>query len=249
MMRLEGKVALVTGGARGIGEAIARFFAGEGAKVVIGDILEEEGAATAADMRRNGGEAVFVRLDVTDEESWREVVKEVEARYGKLNVLVNNAGLVDRNPIQDTPLELWNEVMEVNITGVFLGTKHAIPAMRRADGGSIINISSAFGLVGTSDRPAYTASKGAVRLFTKSTAVEHATENIRANSIHPGFIQTPMTVEYHKTEAGRERLAQTPMGRFGTPEDIARGALFLASDDSSFMTGAELIIDGGLTAR
>ena len=244
-MRLEDKTALVTGAARGIGEAIARLFAREGAHVVIGDILEKEGEATAEDIRNGGGEARFVRLDVTVEESWQQAVKTVEDWYDRLNVLVNNAGLVDRETIQDTPLDLWERVMAVNITGVFLGTKHAIPAMRRASGGSIINISSAFGLIGAANRPAYTASKGGVRLFTKATAVEHAKEGIRANSIHPGFVLTPMTARY-PTE---DRIAQTPMGRLATPEDIAPGALFLASDDSRFMTGAELVIDGGLTAH
>lgn len=244
-MRLEGKVALVTGAARGIGEAIARLFAREGAKVAIGDILESEGEATAADIRRLGGVAGFIRLDVTDERAWQRAVRAVEDLYGKLDVLVNNAGLVDRERIVDTPLELWERVMAVNITGVFLGTKHTIPAMRRAGGGSIINISSAFGLIGTTNRPAYTASKGGVRLFTKTTAIEYAKEGIRANSIHPGFVLTPMTATY-PTE---ERIALTPMGRLATPEDIAPGALFLASDESRFMTGSELVIDGGLTAR
>jgi len=245
MMRLEDKTALVTGAARGIGEAIARLFAREGAHVVIGDILEKEGEATAEDIRKGGGEARFVRLDVTVEESWQQAVKTIEDWHGRLDVLVNNAGLVDREAIQDTPLELWEQIMAVNITGVFLGTKHAIPAMRRAGGGSIINISSAFGLVGTANRPAYTASKGGVRMFTKSTAIEHAKEGIRANSIHPGYVVTPMTANY-QTE---ERIAQTPMGRLATPEDIAPGALFLASDDARFMTGSELVIDGGLTAH
>ena len=244
-MRLEDNVALVTGAARGIGEAIARLFAKEGAAVVIGDILETEGEATAADMRAQGGEARFLRLDVTSEDSWQQAVKTIEDWHGKLNVLVNNAGLVDREAIQDTPLDLWERIMAVNITGVFLGTKHVIPAMRRAGGGSIINISSAFGLIGAANRPAYSASKGGVRLFTKSTAVEHAKEGIRANSIHPGYVLTPMTAKY-PTE---ERIAQTPMGRLATPEDIAPGALFLASDDSRYMTGSELVIDGGLTVH
>ena len=244
-MRLEEKVALVTGAARGIGEAIARLFAKEGAAVVIGDILETEGEATAEDMRAQGGQARFLRLDVTSEDSWQQAVKTIEDWHGKLNVLVNNAGLVDREAIQDTPLDLWERIMAVNITGVFLGTKHVIPAMRRAGGGSIINISSAFGLIGAANRPAYTASKGGVRLFTKSTAVEHAKEGIRANSIHPGYVLTPMTAKY-PTE---ERIAQTPMGRLATPEDIAPGALFLASDDSRYMTGSELVIDGGLTVH
>ena len=244
-MRLEEKVALVTGAARGIGEAIARLFAKEGAAVVIGDILEKEGEATAEDMRAQGGEARFLRLDVTSEDSWQQAVKTIEEWHGKLNVLVNNAGLVDREAIQDTPLDLWERIMAVNITGVFLGTKHVIPAMRRAGGGSIINMSSAYGLIGTANRPAYTASKGGVRLFTKATAVEHAKEGIRANSIHPGFVVTPMTASYQV----EERIAQTPMGRLATPEDIAPGALFLASDDSRYMTGSELVIDGGLTVH
>lgn len=244
-MRLEEKVALVTGAARGIGEAIARLFAKEGAAVVIGDILETEGEATAADMRAQGGEARFLRLDVTSEDSWQQAVKTIEDWHGKLNVLVNNAGLVDREAIEDTPLDLWERIMAVNITGVFLGTKHVIPAMRRAGGGSIINMSSAYGLIGTANRPAYTASKGGVRLFTKATAVEHAKEAIRANSIHPGFVVTPMTASYQV----EERIAQTPMGRLATPEDIAPGALFLASDDSRYMTGSELVIDGGLTVH
>ena len=244
-MRLEEKVAFVTGGARGIGEAIARLFAKEGAAVVIGDILEKEGEATAADIRAQGGQARFLRLDVTSEDSWQQAVKTVEDWHGKLNVLVNNAGLVDREAIEDTPLDLWERIMAVNITGVFLGTKHVIPAMRRAGGGSIINMSSAYGLIGTANRPAYTASKGGVRLFTKATAVEHAKEGIRANSIHPGYVLTPMTAKY-PTE---ERIAQTPMGRLATPEDIAPGALFLASDDSRYMTGTELVIDGGLTVH
>ena len=244
-MRLEEKVAFVTGGARGIGEAIARLFAKEGAAVVIGDILEKEGEATAADIRAQGGQARFLRLDVTSEDSWQQAVKTVEDWHGKLNVLVNNAGLVDREAIEDTPLDLWERIMAVNITGVFLGTKHVIPAMRRAGGGSIINMSSAYGLIGTANRPAYTASKGGVRLFTKATAVEHAKEGIRANSIHPGFVVTPMTASYQV----EERIAQTPMGRLATPEDIAPGALFLASDDSRYMTGTELVIDGGLTVH
>ena len=244
-MRLEEKVALVTGAARGIGEAIARLFAKEGAAVVIGDILETEGEATAEDIRAQGGEARFLRLDVTSEDSWQQAVKTVEDWHGKLNVLVNNAGLVDREAIEDTPLDLWERIMAVNITGVFLGTKHVIPAMRRAGGGSIINMSSAYGLIGTANRPAYTASKGGVRLFTKATAVEHAKEGIRANSIHPGFVVTPMTASYQV----EERIAQTPMGRLATPEDIAPGALFLACDDSRYMTGSELVIDGGLTVH
>ena len=248
-MRLEGKTAIVSGAARGIGMAIARRFAEEGAKVVIGDVLEKEGEATVEELRGEGYTVDFVRLDVTDEESWQGIVGTAEARHGSLNVLVNNAGLVDRKPILEAGLDQWGRVMGVNITGVFLGTKHAVPALRRAGGGSIINICSAYGLVGTTNSPAYSASKGGVRLFTKSTALEFAGENIRANSIHPGYVQTPMTAAYHATPAGQERLTRTPLGRFATPEDVANGALFLASDDATYMTGSELVIDGGLTAR
>ena len=251
MGRLDGKVAIISGGARGQGAAEARMFAREGAKVVIGDVLDAEGTRVAAEIAESGGDALFVHLDVTQEEDWRSAVEAAVSSFGKLDILVNNAGIWRRGRVEDTTLEDWDMIMDVNAKGVFLGTKLAIPEMRKAGGGSIINISSTAGLVGGPRSSAYTASKGAVRLFTKATAVQYAREGIRANSVHPGPIDTPMIQQvWQGEEQSREAaLARTPLGRIGTPEDIAYGVLFLASDESSFMTGSELVIDGGSTAQ
>jgi NAD(P)-dependent dehydrogenase (short-subunit alcohol dehydrogenase family) len=251
-VRLEGKVALISGGARGMGAVEARLFAKEGAEVVLGDILEPEGRKVESEIRTTGGEAVFVRLDVTSESDWQHAVDAAVARFGKLNVLVNNAG-VSGGPgrIEETTLEAWNRVMSINATGVFLGTRAAIPAMRPGGGGSIVNISSQLGLVGVDNSsPQYQASKGAVRLLTKATAIQYAKERIRANSVHPGPIVTPMT-EARRADAETYKLtvSRIPLGRYGEPEDVAYGVLYLASDESSFMTGAELVIDGGWTAQ
>jgi NAD(P)-dependent dehydrogenase (short-subunit alcohol dehydrogenase family) len=250
-MRLQGKVALISGGARGMGAYEARLFAREGARVVIGDLREAEGRAVEADVVAQGGEAVFVLLDVTSESDWARAVATAEQRFGKLDVLVNNAGIGAAGRVEDTTLEDWNRVMEVNSTGVFLGTKAAIPAMRRAGGGSIVNISSQLGLVGMDDSsPQYQASKGAVRLLTKLTAVQYAKEKIRANSVHPGPIVTPMT-EARRADPAlyRRMLSRIPLGRYGESADVAYGVLYLASDESSFVTGSELVIDGGWTAQ
>ena len=251
MGRLDGKVVLISGGARGQGAAEARMFAQEGAKVVIGDVLDAEGTSVAAEIAESGGDALFVHLDVTDEEDWRNAIAAAVSSFGKLDVLVNNAGIWRRGRVEDTTVEDWDTIMDVNAKGVFLGTKQAIPEMRKAGGGSIINISSTAGLVGGPRSSAYTASKGAVRLFTKATAIQYAKEGIRANSIHPGPIETAMIQQvWQGDEQNREEaIARTPLGRIGTPEDIAYGALFLASDESSFMTGSELVIDGGSTAQ
>ena len=248
-MRLENKVALISGGARGMGAEEARLFAKEGARVVIGDVLETEGRQTEAEINESGGECLFVRLDVTSEAGWRQAVAATVARFGKLDVLVNNAAIYRTEQVEETTEQLWDQVMEVNAKGVFLGTKHAIPELRKAGGGSIVNISSVAGLVGNTMSAAYTASKGAVRLFTKATAIQYAGEGIRANSIHPGTIETPMTAHLLADESHRQnRLERTPLGRLGRPEDVAYGALYLASDESSFVTGSELVIDGGRTA-
>jgi NAD(P)-dependent dehydrogenase (short-subunit alcohol dehydrogenase family) len=250
-MRLPGKVAVISGGARGMGAVEAKLFAKEGAKVVIGDILEAEGHQVESGIRAAGGEAVFARLDVTSETDWQNVVATAVSRFGKLDVLVNNAGLGGPGRIEDTALDDWNRVMAVNATGVFLGTRAAIPAMRAAGGGSIVNISSQLGLVGVeTSSPQYQASKGAVRLLTKATAIQYARDRIRANSVHPGPIVTPMT-EAGRADPVRYRLtvSRIPLGRYGEPEEVAYGVLYLASEESSFVTGSELVIDGGWTAQ
>ncbi len=258
MARLDGKVALVSGGARGQGAVEAKLFAQEGAKVVFGDVLDEEGGKVEAEIRELGGEATYIHLDVTREADWAAAVETAVNRYGKLDILVNNAGISGRSPsgeqasIENAPEEAWNRVMDVNAKGVFLGTKHAIPEMPKAGGGSIINISSIAGLVGSSNPSsgAYPASKGAVRLLTKATAVQYAQDKIRCNSVHPGPIVTPMT-EASRSDPGRyqESLSRIPLGRYGESEDIAYGVIYLASDESSFVTGSELVIDGGQTAQ
>lgn len=257
-MRLAGKVALITGAAAGVegevmgfGGAAARLFAREGAKVVLTDIREDMGQRTADQIQANGGEAFFMRLDVTREEDWQEAVQTAVARFGGLNILVNNAGTGARTTVEETTVEIWDSQMDVHAKGVFLGTKYAIPEMRKAGGGSIINVSSIYGLVGSPSSTAYHAAKGAIRLFTKSAAVQYAGEKIRVNSIHPGYCHTPLTHDGYASEAGRREwsLARTPIGRLGNADDIAYGMLYLASDESSFVTGAELVIDGGTTAQ
>jgi 3(or 17)beta-hydroxysteroid dehydrogenase len=250
-MRLQGKIALISGGARGMGAVEARLFAKEGAKVTIGDVLEDEGRKLEAEINATGGEALFVRLDVTSEADWQKAVEVTINRFGKLDVLVNNAGISGRGQVEDTTVEEWERVMAVNAKGVFLGTKVAIPAMRQAGGGSIINISSQLGLVGTDhSSPQYQASKGAVRLLTKGTAIQYAKEGIRANSVHPGPIVTPMT-EAARADPERYKLmlSRIPLGCYGQPEDVAYGVLYLASDESRWVTGSELVIDGGWTAQ
>ena len=248
-MRLEGKVALISGGARGMGATEVRLFASEGARVVLGDILEEHGQQVQAEVAESGGEAVFVRLDVTVESDWRRAVDTAVQRFGKLDILVNNAGIFDRSTVQSQTIESWDRVMGINAKGVFLGTKAAIPAMRAAGGGSIVNISSVAGLTGSIQATSYNTSKGAVRILTKSTAIQCAADGIRCNSVHPGPIETTMLDEvFLNSEVRAQRETGIPMGRFGTMEDVAKGVLFLASDEASYMTGSELVIDGGLTA-
>jgi NAD(P)-dependent dehydrogenase (short-subunit alcohol dehydrogenase family) len=249
--RLVGKIALISGAARGMGAAEARLFAREGARVVVADVLDGEGKAVEAEVKATGGEAVFVHLDVTRESDWEHAVALAVSRFGALNVLVNNAGIGAASRIEDTEATAWDRVMEVNAKGVFLGTKAAIPAMRRAGGGSIVNISSQLGLVGMDDSsPQYTASKGAVRLLTKTTALQYAREGIRCNSVHPGPIVTPMTERRRADPAVYQRmLSRIPLGRYGEPDEVAYAVLYLASDESAFVTGSELVIDGGWTAQ
>jgi len=223
----------------------------EGAKVVFGDVLDEEGKKVEAQIRELGGEATYVHLDVAEESDWRVAVDTAVRTYGKLNVLVNNAGILIRKNLEETTVEDWDRIMDVNAKGVFLGTKASIPAMRAAGGGSIVNISSTAGLVSSpSGSASYTATKGAVRLLTKATAIQYAKEGIRCNSVHPGPIETDMLQDSLSDPAAMElRMQRLPMRRIGKPEEVAYGVIYLASDESSFVTGSELVIDGGTTAQ
>ena len=256
-MRLEGKVALLTGAAAGVegelmgfGGAAARLFCREGAKVVLTDIRDEQGQRTANEIGEAGGEAMYLHLDVTGEQEWISVIEAAVARFGRLDILVNNAGSGARYRVEDTTEEAWDDQMDVHAKGVFLGTKHAIPHMRNAGGGSIINVSSIYGLVGSETSTAYHAAKGAIRLFTKAAAIQYAPENIRVNSVHPGYAHTPLTDRGYQDPVYFENIrSRIPMGRVGNAWDIANGMLYLASDESSFVTGSELVIDGGTTAQ
>jgi 3alpha(or 20beta)-hydroxysteroid dehydrogenase len=252
MGKLDGKVALISGGARGQGAAEAETFVKEGARVVFGDIRDAEGQKVEAAIRANGGEATYVHLDVTSETDWQRAVQAAADRYGKLDILVNNAAIViPRVPIEERTVAEWDQVMAVNAKGVFLGTKYAIPAMRRAGGGSIVNISSIAG-IGQSlmQEPAYAASKGAIRIFTKVTAAQHAKDKIRCNSVHPGPVDTEM---FHSAFPDRsvmeQRLQRIPLGRMGTVAEIVAAVLYFASDESGYTTGSELLIDGGAMAQ
>lgn len=261
--RLAGKVAIVTGGASGIGAATASLFAQHGASVILTDSNSPLGMLVEQKIAQTNGLATFAPQDVRDEAQWATVVAQAERRYGRLDILCNIAGISGRGPKMNTQtsltagprlaeqtLEQWNQVMAINATGVFLGTKAAIPAMLRSGGGSIINISSICGIVGSHANAAYHASKGAVRIFSKAAAIQYGPDKIRVNSVHPGFVDTPMTLPGHSNpEIAQKRLEATPLGRFGTPDDIAAGCLYLASDDASWVTGSELVIDGGMTAN
>jgi NAD(P)-dependent dehydrogenase (short-subunit alcohol dehydrogenase family) len=253
--RVSEKVAVVTGGASGIGKATAQLLAREGARVAITDINTDAGQAAVEEIRAAGGTASFWALDTTDESQIAAVFGEVVNEFGRVDVLVNNAGISGVNkPTHEITADEWNQVIAVNLNGVFLCTKHAIPHMKRAGGGSIINLSSIYGLVGAPDSPPYHAAKGAVRLMSKTDAMIYAPDNIRVNSVHPGFIWTPMVEhfldEQGDLDEGRRQTAELhPLGRMGEPEDIAYGIVYLASDESKFVTGSELVIDGGYTAR
>ena len=248
-MRLEGKVAIITGAASGMGAEEARLFAREGAKVVIADVLDDEGKQVEAEIAESGGDAIYVHTNVTSEHSWERLIEESVSQYGRLDILVNNAGVSSNSELDKLDFGGWQRIMDVNSTGVFLGTKYAVQQMRQTGGGSIVNISSIMGFVGgESGHPAYHASKGAVRIFTKAMAVQYGPEGIRVNSVHPGFMP-PMRTSRPDPE-GREELArQTPLRRTGETIEVAYGVLFLASDEASFVTGTELVIDGGFIAR
>ena len=246
--RLDGKVALVSGGASGIGAAHARVFAAEGAKLVAGDLQEDKGRAVVEAVNRDGGEAIFVQLDVARQADWERAVGEAVSRFGKLTTLINNAGIYWPRGTEEETLEGWNTMIAVNQTGVWLGMKAAVPAMREAGGGAIVNISSLYGLIGSPGSITYHATKGAVRLMTKSAALEYVKEGIRVNSIHPGQIDTPI-LSGLTPDQNEQIKAATPMGRLGRPEEIAYGSLYLCSDEAAYTTGAELVIDGGWFAQ
>jgi len=257
--RVSGKVALVTGGASGIGRGAAEKLASEGATVVITDIQDHLGEEVAAGIKKSGGKAEYIHHDVTTEDAWVDVVGQVKAHHGRLDILVNNAGIGIGGSVLDMTLEAWRKQTAVNLDGVFLGTKHSIPLMRQGGGGSIVNISSVAGLKGAPTLAGYCATKGGVRLFTKAVAMEcaNAKDGIRVNSVHPGIIETPIWVTVMGGEPGANappdldamsELA-VPLGVKGVPEDIANGILWLASDESRYVTGAELVIDGGLSVR
>jgi cyclopentanol dehydrogenase len=252
MGKLDGKVALISGGARGQGAAEAEAFVREGAKVVFGDIRDDEGKRVEAAIRATGGDAVYVHLDVTSEADWQRAVQTATGRHGRLDILINNAAiLIPKVPIEERTAAEWDQVMAVNAKGVFLGTKYAIPALRRAGGGSIVNISSVAG-IGQSlhQEPAYAASKGAIRIFTKVTASQHAADRIRCNSVHPGPVDTEMFHgAFPDREAMERRLQRVPLRRMGTVAEIVTAVLYLASDESSYMTGSEIVIDGGALAQ
>jgi NAD(P)-dependent dehydrogenase (short-subunit alcohol dehydrogenase family) len=256
MGRVTGKVAVVTGGARGIGKSSCELLAMEGASVAVTDVIDDEGEAVARSIADEGGEAAYWHLDVSNESEVESTFAKIKDRFGKIDVLVNNAGIAGANkPTHELALEEWEKVCSINEKGVFLCTKHAIPYMKDNGSGSIINLSSIYGIISAPDLPPYHASKGAVRLMTKTDALFYAGDSIRVNSVHPGYIWTPLVEQLGEEsdeglEEFRENLASLhPLGRVGAPEDIAGGILFLASDESSFMTGSELVIDGGYTAQ
>ena len=248
-MRLENKTTLVTGASKGMGESEARLFASQGANVVLCDVDQREGEKTAKSITESGGTAEFMQCDVTNESDWEKVINATTNKFGSLDVLVNNAGLSSGSTEDHLSSEWWHKIMDVNATGVFLGTKIAAEIMKEQRSGSIINISSIMGFVGGENgHPAYHASKGAVRIFSKAMAVKYGPYGVRVNSVHPGFMP-PMSSSYRSPRIQAENIKRTPLRRTGEVIEVAYGVLFLASDESSFITGTELVIDGGFIAQ
>jgi len=247
-MRLKDKIAIVTGAAHGMGEAEARLFAKEGAKIVVADILADQAEQVAADIRAGGSEAIAAGIDVTSEPDWQALIERTVATYSRLDILVNNAGISGSSVGDPDGLDGWNRIIAINQTSVFLGTKLAAEQMAKTGGGSIVNISSIMGFVGSdSGHPAYGDSKGAVRIYTKAAAVRYGPRGIRVNSVHPGYMPPMLNATNQNLRA--EKIAQTPLRRLGEPIEVAYGVLFLASDEASFVTGTELVIDGGFIAQ
>ncbi|WP_287817251.1 MULTISPECIES: SDR family NAD(P)-dependent oxidoreductase [Idiomarina] len=256
MKRVEGKVAIVTGGALGIGRAVCLELAKEGAKVAVTDIADSEGQKVVDEIKGFGGTAKYWHIDTASEDDVSSAFSDIEKEFGSIDVLVNNAGIAGVNkPTHEITKDEWDKVINVNVSGVFYCTKHAIPAMKKAGAGSIINLSSIYGMIGAADLPPYHASKGAVRLMSKNDALIYAKDKIRVNSVHPGFIWTPLVEQLGEdsdegVDAFRKQLDSLhPIGHVGESEDIAYGVLYLASDESKFVTGTELVIDGGYTAQ
>ena len=257
MKRVKNKVAIVTGGASGLGKSSAKLLAREGAKIVVSDIDEEGGKKVVQQIKEDGGEAIFIKQDVAKEDEWKNVIETTLETYGKLHILANSAGIGLGGTVEDVTLEDWKNLIDINLNGTFLGTKYGIKGMRKTDeGGSIINFSSIEGLIGDPNLPAYNASKGGVTIFTKSAALHCAKQGygIRINSIHPAYIWTPMVENFLKAqgdvEEGKKQLESLhPIGHLGEPDDIGYGVVYLASDESKYMTGSELVIDGGYTAQ
>ncbi|MEI9990818.1 MAG: glucose 1-dehydrogenase [Rhizomicrobium sp.] len=256
--RVKGKVALVTGGASGIGRASALLLAREGAKVAVTDIQDDQGKDVGGAIAKSGGEAIYLHHDVASEEAWESVAAAVKAKFGRLDILVNNAGIAIAGSVLTMTLADWRRQTAINLDGVFLGVKHCLPLLRASGGGSIINISSLAGLKGSPTLAGYCATKGGVRLFTKAVALEcgAARDNVRVNSIHPGIIETPIWAGIVPGGAGAnapnlDQISEmaVPIGKKGVPEDIAQGVLYLASDESRYVTGSELVIDGGMSTR
>lgn len=256
MKRLENKVVILTGGALGIGKACGLLFGQEGAKVAITDIKDDEGKEVASKIRESNGEAEFWHMDTSNEQEVKSVIQEIKHKFGKIDILINNAGIAGVNkPTHEITSEEWDKVMTVNVKGVFYCTKYVIPIMQENGSGSIINLSSIYGIISAPDIPPYHASKGAVREMTKTDALLYAKDRIRVNSIHPGFIWTPLVEDFSKHQSvDQETFKQQaaglhPLGHMGEPNDIAYGALYLSSDEAKFVTGSELVIDGGYTAK
>jgi len=251
MGRVDGKIAIVTGGGLGIGRAVAEMLAAEGARVAVTDIDEAAGQETVDRITEDGHRATFFAHDVASEDDWKRVVADVQERYGKPDVLVNNAGIYRIESIPETSVDDWNHLMSINVTGVFLGLKHCLPIMEKEGHGSVINLSSVAGLVGLAGHACYGASKGAVRTLTKDAAMECAASGVRVNSVHPAYIDTQMA-DYGADVQGAtkdELGAMHPVGHMGEADDVAYAVLYLASDESTFVTGSELVVDGGYTAR
>ena len=251
-MRLQHKVALITGGSSGIGRESCMLFAAEGAKVIVVDVNEQDGKATAETITKNGGEAVFYKADISKKEDCEAMISFAEKQYNGLHILFNNAGIMhsDDGDSQSTEEEVWDITMNVNVKGVFFGCKYGIPLIRKSGGGSIINTASFVAHLGAATpQIAYTASKGAVLAMSRELAIIHARENIRVNALSPGPLRTELLMKFLDTEEKKQRrLVHIPMGRFGEAKEMAKAALFLASDDSSYMTGTEFLVDGGITS-